>query len=256
MNWELKALDVARSPAAFMLLAFVLTFVATRVVTHMIRAGRGPFRDTTVGGVHIHHQVYGIFLLLGTGALGFAFNPVAPWKQVLGAVFGIGAALTLDEFALWLRLDDVYWSVEGRRSVDAVLVATVIGVLLLLGVSPVDAEDGLGAATVGLCLNLLCVLVAVLKGRTVYGIIGLFLPLVALIMAIRLARPRSPWAGRFYRPGSRRRARSERRFPEGHRNRWDGLVDLLAGSTVASSPQRLPTANTATAAPKPHSPNT
>lgn len=229
MNWEVNALDVVRSPAAFMLVAFVVTFVLTRVVTHMIRADRGPFRDTTVGGVHIHHQVYGIFLLLAMGALEFAFHPAPPWEQVLAAVFGVGAALTLDEFALWLRLDDVYWGVEGRRSVDAVLVATIIGILLLLGVSPVDAEDGLGPATIGLCVNLLCVLVAILKGRTVYGILGLLVPLMAFIMAIRLARPRSPWAKRFYKPGSRRRARSEQRFPSGRRNRWDGLVDLLAG---------------------------
>ena len=239
MTGLVLVLEVARSPAAFMLVAFVVTFVVTRVVTHMIRAGRGPFRDTTVGGVHIHHQVYGIFLLLGTGALQFAFNPASPWEQVLAAVFGVGAALTLDEFALWLRLDDVYWGVEGRRSVDAVLVASIIGVLLLLGVSPVDAEDGLGAATVGIGVNLLCVLVAILKGRTVYGIIGLLVPLVALTMAIRLARPRSPWARRFYGSGSRRRARSERRFPEGRRTRWDGLVDLLAGATTVSPPHRV-----------------
>ena len=254
MDWEMKVLDVARSPAAFMLLAFVVTFVVTRIVTRLIRAGRGPFRDTTVGGVHIHHQVYGIFLLLGTGALEFTFNPPSPWEQVMAAVFGIGAALTLDEFALWLRLDDVYWSVEGRRSVDALLVATIIGVLLLLGVSPVDAEDGLGAATFGLCINLLCVLVAIAKGRTVYGIIGLLLPLVAFTMALRLARPRSPWARRFYKPGSRRRARSERRFPDGRRARWDGLVDLLAGPAIVSPPRGVATADVPVAAPRSHPP--
>ena len=242
MTWELDVVDALLSPAAFMLVAFVVTFVATRVITHMIRAGRGPFRDTTVGGVHIHHQVYGIFLLLGAGALEFAFDPSAPWQRLLAALFGVGAALTLDEFALWLRLDDVYWGVEGRRSVDAVLVATIIGILLLLGVSPVDAEDGLGVATAALCVNLMLVLVAILKGRTVYGILGLLVPLLALTMAIRLARPRSAWARRFYKPGSRRRARSLRRFPDGRRGRWDGLVDLLAGTPTPAAGVAAPDA--------------
>jgi hypothetical protein len=235
--------DVARSAAAFMLAGFVVTFLVTRFVTHMIRAGRGPFRDTSVGGVHVHHQVYGIFLLIGTGALEFTYNPDPPWEQVVAALFGVGAALTLDEFALWLRLDDVYWGVEGRRSVDAVLVATVVGFLLLLGASPVDTEDGLAVGSVSVGLNLLFALVAILKGRIVYGIVGLLVPLVALIIALRLAHPRSPWARRFYKPGSRRRARAERRFPEGKRTRWDALVDVFAGP-VPTSNQTTQTATT------------
>ena len=134
-----------RPAAAFMLVAFVVTFVATRLVTRLIRAGRGPFRDTSVGGVHVHHQVYGIFLLLGTGAVEFTYRPGTPWLQVLAVLFGAGAALTLDEFALWLRLDDVYWGAEGRQSVDAVLVATVVGTLLLLGANPFAADGTTGA---------------------------------------------------------------------------------------------------------------
>jgi hypothetical protein len=229
---------VGRAAVGFMLGAFVVTFLATRFVTHMIRAGRGPFRNMSVGGVHVHHQVYGIFLLLATGALEFAYNPDRPWEQVLAALFGVGAALTLDEFALWLRLDDVYWGVEGRRSVDAVLVATIVGVLLLLGASPVDAGAGFAVISLTLCLNLLFALVAILKGRIVYGIVGLLVPLVALVVAIRLAHPRSPWGRRFYKPGSRRRARAERRFPAGRRTRWDVLVDLFAGPAPTFEPAR------------------
>ncbi len=67
--------SVLLRPTFFMLVAFVVTFLVTRLVTHMIRTGRGPFRDNTVGGVHIHHEVYGIFLLLGAGALEFAYQP-------------------------------------------------------------------------------------------------------------------------------------------------------------------------------------
>ncbi len=221
-----------RPVAAVMLGAFVITFVATRVITRMIRTGRGPFRDTTVGGVHVHHQVYGIFLLLGTGALEFTYRPGSPWVQVLAALFGIGAALTLDEFALWLRLDDVYWGAEGRRSVDAVLVAVIIGTLLVLGTSPYgqDAEQGWGVLGPVIVIDVVAAVVAILKGRIVLGILGVLVPLLALIAAFRLARPRSPWARRFYRPGTRRRRRSERRFPPRPRTWWDPIVDLFAGA--------------------------
>lgn len=225
---------------AWMLGAFVLTFLATRLITHLIRAGRGPFRDTTVGGVHVHHQVYGIFLLLVTGATALAYRPTTPWLEVTAVLFGAGAALTLDEFALWLRLDDVYWGPEGRRSVDAVLVAVVIGTLMLIGLSPFDRDtsDGAVVLAVSIALNLTFALVAILKGRTVLGVLGLFVPLIALVAACRLARPRSPWGHRFYRHGSRRLARAHQRFPDGHRSPWAPLVDVFAGH----NDRRLPDA--------------
>jgi hypothetical protein len=114
-----------------MLAAFLLTFLATRLITKMIRSGRGPFRDTTLGGVHVHHQVYGIFLMLVAATGEFTYRPAPPWLQVLAVLFGIGAALTLDEFALWLNLKDVYWDSAGRISVDAAL---IFGSLLSAGV--------------------------------------------------------------------------------------------------------------------------
>jgi hypothetical protein len=220
-----------RPLVAWMLGAFVVTFLVTRLVTRMIRSGRGPFRDTSIGGVHIHHQVYGIFLLLGAGAAELAYRPPGPWAEVIAVLFGAGAALTLDEFALWLTLDDVYWGPEGRRSVDAVLVAAVIGGLLLVGAAPFDDDAGGGWLVVAgtVTVNLLLALVAILKGRTLLGVVGVFVPFVALIAALRLARPRSPWARRRYPPGSARLHRSERRFPAGRRNRWDPIVDLFAG---------------------------
>jgi len=130
-----------------MLGAFVLTFLVTRLITHLIRAGRGPFRDTTVGGVHVHHQVYGIFLLLITGAIALAYRPATPWLEVTAVLFGAGAALTLDEFALWLRLDDVYWGPESRRSIDAVLVAVVISAVCCGATILVAAAGGYVAGT-------------------------------------------------------------------------------------------------------------
>ena len=85
--------------------------------------GRTVLRDITIGGVHIHHQVYGIGLVLGSAFLEFRFQPGSPWVEVLGIAFGAGAALMLDEFALALYMRDVYWTAEGRASVNAVLLA-------------------------------------------------------------------------------------------------------------------------------------
>ncbi|MGE0300943.1 hypothetical protein [Pseudonocardia sp.] len=212
---------------ACMLVAFLVTFLATRLVTRAIRAGRGPFRDTTVGGVHVHHQVYGIFLLLLTGTAAFTYRPESPWVEVLAVLFGVGAALTLDEFALWLHLEDVYWSAEGRTSVDAVMLATVIGALLLIGANPFDEFDADGEATVAVSvlLNAAFVGVALLKGRVVLAVVGMFVPLVAFVAALRLARPRSRWARRY---DPEKLARSHARFPAARETRLDRLVDLFA----------------------------
>ncbi|WP_164699708.1 hypothetical protein [Modestobacter sp. KNN46-3] len=233
MTWEpelLPALTGRRELVAWLVLGFLVTFLLTRFVTHAIRSGRGPFRDASVGGVHVHHEVYGIFLLLLTGTVEFAYRPAGAWGDLLAVLFGAGAALTLDEFALWLHLQDVYWSREGRSSVDAVLIAAVVGVLLLIGANPLDADGsgGEGVLTLTVLVNLCFAVVAILKGRVVLGVVGVFVPLVAAVASVRLARPTSPWARRRYRPGSRRAARSRRRFPPGRRNHWDALVDLFA----------------------------
>jgi hypothetical protein len=219
-----------RALLGWMLAAFLVTFLLTRAVTHAIRRGHGPFRDTSVGGVHVHHQVYGIFLLLGSGTAEFTYRPGPPAVHVLAVLFGVGAALTLDEFALWLRLDDVYWTPEGRSSIDAVLVALVVGGLLLVGANPLDADPARGEVGVfaTVTVNLVFALVAIVKGHVVPGVIGVFLPVLALVAALRLARPGSPWARRRYRPGSDRWRRSHARYPPGRHSRWDAVVDLFA----------------------------
>ena len=238
----LPVLTGRRELVTWLVVAFLTTFLATRYVTHAIRTGRGPFRDAGVGGVHLHHEVYGIFLLLGTGTAEFAYRPDGAAGALLAVLFGAGAALTLDEFALWLHLEDVYWSREGRSSVDAVLIAGVVGGLLLIGANPFDADrqrgEGLVALTV--LLNFCFAVVAILKGRVVLGVVGVFVPLVAAVASVRLARPASPWARRRYRPGSRRAARSGRRFPPGRRTRWDRLVDLFATVPDADGHPRSP----------------
>lgn len=226
----LPELTGRRAVVAWMVGAYLLTFLATRFVTHAIRTGRGPFRDASVGGVHLHHEVYGIFLLLGTGTVVLTYAPTGGWRYLVAVLFGVGAALTLDEFALWLHLEDVYWSREGRSSIDAVLIALVVGCLLLIGANPFDADsaDGELPLAVTVLVDLAFALVAILKGRAVLGVVGVFVPVVAVVGALRLARPRSYWARRWYPAGSVRARRSAERYPPGRRTRWDRLVDLFA----------------------------
>lgn len=101
---------------------FLLTFGVVRVITHMIRAGVGPFHDINNGTLHIHHLVWGILILLLVG-YAWLIRLGSDWLSHLTAfLFGVGAALTLDEFALWLNFEDVYWTRQGRESIDAVVI--------------------------------------------------------------------------------------------------------------------------------------
>lgn len=130
--------DARRERLFLSSMSFYLTFAVVRYITHSIHHGRGPFRDIHVEGFHLHHLVWGILLLLGVGYLwlmqiGTGVAEKSRWPSRLTAVFyGLGAALTLDEFALWLRLQDVYWAREGRESVDAVV---LFGTLLSLSLA-------------------------------------------------------------------------------------------------------------------------
>jgi hypothetical protein len=105
-------------------LAFLLTFAIVRGITHLIRAGIGPFHNLSSGGLHIHHLVWGILLLLVVGYIwlieaGTGSNLLSSLTAI---GYGVGAALALDEFALWLNLQDVYWTGTGRQSIDAVVI--------------------------------------------------------------------------------------------------------------------------------------
>jgi len=117
---------------------FTTAFAIARAITHSIRAGIGPFHNLSSGGRHIHHSTFGIFGLLGCGyvwtyqwALGTDPGPRWP-SRVSAALYGVAAALTLDEFALWLDLHDDYWDKQGRKSIDAVV---LFGGLLTMGVA-------------------------------------------------------------------------------------------------------------------------
>lgn len=113
---------------------FLLTFGAIRAITYSIHAGVGPFHNvTTSGGLHIHHLVWGILLLLIVGYVWLLEVGVgSSWlASITAMLFGLGAGLTLDEFALFLNLRDVYWERQGRESIDAVL---IFGALLSMGI--------------------------------------------------------------------------------------------------------------------------
>ena len=114
--------------------SFFLTFAGVRGITHAIRAERGPFKNITPGGRHIHHMTFGIAGLLSVGylwLLEIGTNDQRGASRATSVVFGSGAALTLDEFALWLNLADDYWTKQGRESIDAVV---LFGSLLALSV--------------------------------------------------------------------------------------------------------------------------
>ena len=212
--------EPGRAPLLFLFAAFIVTFLFTRLSVRMIRAGVSWWPGNVAsGGVHIHHAVFGATLML-IGGVG-AFTPAGantPWWQILGIMFGAGAALVLDEFALLLHLDDVYWSEKGRTSVDAVILAAAVTALLLLGALPLGINDlgpaesaARSEAVAVLVVNAILVLITVFKGKLPLGILGLFIPFLALIGAIRLAHPASPWAHWFYKNGSRRQERAEKR---------------------------------------------
>jgi len=95
-----------------------------RGITHLIRAGVGPFHNVSSGGLHIHHLVWGILLLLVVGYIWLieAGTTSSLLSSVTAIAYGVGAALALDEFALWLNLQDVYWTGRGRESIDAVVI--------------------------------------------------------------------------------------------------------------------------------------
>lgn len=120
--------DYRREAALRMWLAFIVSFAVLRFITYGIRYHFLPFRNiVTSGGLHIHHFVWGIFIVLIVGFLSITIN--SPRLHVwLAPLFGLGAALIIDEFALWLNLRDVYWAKEGRISVDlGIIIAASFG---------------------------------------------------------------------------------------------------------------------------------
>lgn len=215
-SWfDLHIVQTDRLPLFCFLVALVLTFGFIRISVRLIRAEvKWWFGNITPGGLHIHHVVFGVVFMLIGGVAALAVSPeLEIGRAIAAAIFGVGAALVLDEFALILHLQDVYWSEKGRTSIDAVFVAIALTGLLLIGLRPVGVVDFLEARSdtessnpmllaVGYTfVNLTFAVVALLKGKIWTGLIGLFIPPLVYVGALRLARPSSPWAHWLYQEG-------------------------------------------------------
>jgi hypothetical protein len=225
--------DTHRETQFLFFVSFLLTFGFIRTSTHMIKAQVSWWPgNVSVGGTHIHHLVWGILLLLICGYVGVAIHPGDPWRGIDAVLFGIGTGLTLDEFALWLNLKDVYWEKEGRRSIDAVVIAAALSGMLLVSLRgwidvTTDVADVVQAivGTIGL-VGVVLALINAAKEKFGMAIWSILVPVVGLVSAVRLAKPRSVWAKVFYKHGKKRR--SEERFA-GDRGRpfWKRGGELL-----------------------------
>lgn len=220
-------------------------FLVTRGITRFIRrraalGGKqsGPIKDITVGGVHIHHQVFGIVMMFVFGLLMVAINPLDVQLNVFAVGFGIGVGLAFDEFALWLHLDDVYWSQLGRKSIDAVAIVLVLtastrALLDLLDLSEESASAGDLAWLIWLYVlaTVVPAIICLLKGKVPTAALAVVYQPIGLIGAFRLGKPDSFWARHFYGPDSRGRARALHRFGADYQNqaRLDRLRDLVGG---------------------------
>jgi hypothetical protein len=111
-------LDAGQQSALISWLAFTGTFGGVRGITHAIKDGKGPFRNMSLGGEHLHHYMWGIGMLTGVGAVAVRGTESLRRHPVTAVVYGVGLALIADEFALLLDLKDVYWAKQGRISVD------------------------------------------------------------------------------------------------------------------------------------------
>jgi hypothetical protein len=220
-----------REPLLLLLAAFLVTFVLTRVYTRLARV-RG-WGSGSVGQIHLHHMAVGILLILVSGLLVIAVQPTSLGLDVVAIVFGIGSAFTLDEFALWLYLRDVYGCPEGRSSIDATVMGVLLAGLLLVGTSPFGVGgvegDSRTVAFAMIAVNVGFALVTLLKGKLTLGLVAVFVPLVGLFAAVRLAKPRSLWARRFYGKAKLERART-RYAPTSRLRRVHDRLDDLIGS--------------------------
>ncbi len=218
-----------RLPLLWCLISFLLTFLVTRTIVRYIRhnADRATPpkwwqpRNMGHGTIHIHHAIIGVVLVMISGVtmVTLAVDGGVGEFTAAAIVFGMGAALVLDEFALILHLQDVYWSEDGRTSVDAVFAAVAVAGLLILGFNPLSFFDiGIWredqtlparATVVGIALiTLLLAVVVLLKGKVWTGLVGMFITPLLFVGAVRLSRPHAPWARWRYGTRPRKMRRS------------------------------------------------
>jgi hypothetical protein len=229
--------DEGKEPLFLLLVAFLIAFGATRGYTRLARK-RG-WGSASFGGVHLHHCVVGIIFVLAAG-LG-VFTPVgtgAVVRDLSAIVFGVGAAFVLDEFALVFYLRDVYWSAEGRDSVDATILGVMIASLTLVVSEPFGLDDPMTSHLsrfvffVVIIANVVFAAFTFLKAKHFTGFAAIALPPFGWIGAMRLAKPRSPWARWFYEDEKLARAKS--RASDSFATRFQQrLVDLVGGEPSA-----------------------
>ncbi|WP_170981254.1 hypothetical protein [Mycolicibacterium sp. CR10] len=244
----------SRLPLMWCLIAFILTFFVTRTIVRYIRSHANsdaprkwwqPRNISAGGGLHIHHVVIGVILVMVSGLtmVTLAVDGGVPEFTAASILFGVGAALVLDEFALILHLSDVYWAEDGRTSVDAVFVAVAVAGLLILGFSPLSffdidiwrSDQSVVARTIVVVVAVVTLALAVvvlLKGKVWTGLVGMFITPLLVVGAIRLSRPHAPWARWRYTKRPRKMHRSlerERwlRRPVVQAKLW--LQDAIAG---------------------------
>ena len=220
LHWfEHDIIGRGRLPLLCCLIAFILTFFVTRTFVRLIRrrngTGRTPRwwepRNIRIGSKHIHHVVVGVVLVMISGITLVTLSVTGNESEFTATaiIFGIGAALVLDEYALILHLSDVYWEEDGRTSVDAVFAAIAVGGLLVLGLHPLMFFISLWQDTThsvvlragvvfAMVLTLPLAVLVVLKGKVWTGLIGMFFVPLLVIGAIRLSRPQAPWARYLY----------------------------------------------------------
>jgi len=250
--WNDQILAEEKQGLFLVLAGFILSFGFIRMSTRLMRSPRVPWWPGSVvsdSGVHLHHLVFGIVTMMISGAVAFSVLGDSPWAEICAFVFGVGAGLTIDEFALWVYLDDVYWAEQGRVSVDATVIAAAAMGLVLLGFSPISFQTGSVEETAASILAAAFVvgLVAIcfVKGRVLHGTVGFFLFPVSLYASCRIGKPDSAWARRRY--GERRpekQARAEDRFradrrTERFKNAFRDLVGGKPSEGVAAATQEV-----------------
>lgn len=254
LTLQLDFLTLDRLPLLCCLVAFILTFFVTRTIVRYIRRHAGsdaprkwwqPRNIAAASGMHIHHVVIGVILVMVSGLtmVTLAVTGGVPEFTVAATAFGIGAALVLDEYALILHLSDVYWSEDGRTSVDAVFAAVAVAGLLILGFNPLsffdigiwrDDHSVVARATVIALavVTLMLAMVVLAKGKVWTGLVGMFITPLLFVGALRLSRPHAPWARWRYtnRPRKMHRALERERWlrrPVVQAKLW--LQDAIAG---------------------------
>src|SRR5215216_1630422 len=176
--WNDQLVEHGRQYHFLVLVGFIGSFAFIRLSTRLMRSPKVPWWPGSVvseGGLHVHHLFFGIVLMMVAGGLSFAAGETdGPWYAIYAVLFGIGLGLTIDEYALALHLDDVYWSREGRSSIDATLIALGFFGLVLLAFVPTRIDtDSLAvlATTVAAATgHFALVLIAAAKHRLAHAL--------------------------------------------------------------------------------------